>query len=144
MDTSYLLRLLTGQPNDLAEKALARFQAAVEQGDSFSVSDTVVTEAYYALQHHYGKSKKEAIEALKGISEDEAIAFSPAFESVIALPDLSRASPGFLDRVLSADYRQRGQITISCEKSFRRLPDVEVVAHSSPRIEARNQPRSRH
>ena len=128
MDTSYLLRLLTGRPKELAEKALARYQEAVGRGDSFSVSDMVVTEAYYALQHHYGKSKEESIEALKGVSEDDSIAFSAGFESVICLSNLAKASPGFLDRVLSADYRSRGQITISCEKSFRRLPDAEVVS----------------
>ena len=127
MDTSYLLRLLTGQPEELAEKALLRYQEAVRQGDSFFVSDTVVAEAYYALQHHYGKSKDEAIEALKGISEDDSIAFSEGFHSVISIPNLATANPGFLDRVLAADYRSRGQITISCEKSFRRLPDAEVV-----------------
>ena len=128
MDTSYLLRLLTGQPKELAEKALARYQEAVGRGDSFSVSDTVVTEAYYALQHHYGKTKDETIEALKGISEDDSIAFSAGFDSVISLSNLANANPGFLDRVLAADYRSRGQITLSCEKSFCRLPDTEVVA----------------
>ena len=128
MDTSYLLRLLTGQPKDLAEKALLRNQEAVERGDSFSVSDTVVTEAYYALQHHYGKSKCEAVEVLKEISEDDSIAFSEGVDSVVSIPNLAKANPGFLDRVLAADYRSRGQITISCEKSFRRLPDAEVVA----------------
>ena len=128
MDTSYLLRLLTGQPKKLAEKALARYLEAVGRGDSFSVSDTVVTEAYYALQHHYGKTKDETIEALKGISEDDSIAFSAGFDSVISLSNLANANPGFLDRVLAADYRSRGQITLSCEKSFCRLPDTEVVA----------------
>ena len=128
MDTSYLLRLLTGQPKELAEKALARYQEAVERGDSFSVSDTVVTEAYYALQHHYGKAKEEAIEALKEMSEDDSIAFSAGFDSVISLSNLANANPGFLDCVLAADYRSRGQITLSCEKSFCRLPDTEVVA----------------
>ena len=127
MDTSYLLRLLTGQPKELAEKALMRYQEAVERGDSFSVSDTVVTEAYYALQHHYEKTKDEALKALKGISEDDSIAFSAGFDSVISLPNLDRANPGFLDRVLAADYRSRGLVTLSCEKSFRRLPDTEVV-----------------
>lgn len=128
MDTSYLLRLLTGQPSDLAERALARYQDAVGRGDTFSVNDTVVAEAYYALQHHYGKSKTEALEALKAISADDSISFSAGFESVISLPGLAKASPGFLDRILAADYRSRGLVTISCEKSFRRLPDAEVVS----------------
>ena len=127
MDTSYLLRLLTGQPRDLAEKALMRYQEAIDQGDTFFVSDLVVSETYYALQHHYGKTKDEAIGALRRLSDDDAIAFSEGVEAALALPDLSRANPGFMDRVLAADYRGRGQITVSCEKSFRRLPDTEVV-----------------
>ena len=128
MDTSYLLRLLTGQPSDLAEAALVRYQDAVERGDSFSVNDVVVTEAYYALQHHYGKTKEESIAALRLLSQDDSIAFSGNFMSVINSPNLAKASPGFLDRVLTADYRAHGQITLSCEKSFKRLPDTEVVA----------------
>ncbi len=64
---------------------------------------------------------------VRGISEDDAISFSDGFAAVVDLPNLAKANPGFLDRVLSADYRQRGQITISCEKPFRRLPAVEVV-----------------
>lgn len=127
IDTSYLLRLLTGAPSDLAAAALARYQKAVEIGDSFFVNDVVVTEAYYALQHHYGKSKEDAINALRQISEDDAINFSEGFMSVIKMPNLASASPGFLDRVLVADYRARGQVTLSCEKSFRRLADAEVV-----------------
>ncbi len=127
MDTSYLLRLLTGAPRNLAAAALVRYQKAVEDGDSFFVNDVVVTEAYYALQHHYGKSKEEAINALRRISEDDAINFSEGFMSVIRMPNLASASPGFLDRVLVADYRARGQITLSCEKSFRRLANAEVV-----------------
>ena len=127
MDTSYLLRLLTGQPTDLAQAALSRYQYAIDSGDSFSVNDVVVTEAYYALQHHYGKSKEEAIAALRAISQDDSIAFSGNFMSVISSPNLAKASPGFLDRVLTADYRAHGQITLSCEKSFKRLPDTEVV-----------------
>lgn len=127
MDTSYLLRLLTGQPRELAEKALMRYQEAIDQGDTFFVGDLVVSETYYALQHHYGKTKDEAIGALLRLSDDDAIAFSEGVESALALPGLSKANPGFMDRVLAADYRGRGQITVSCEKSFRRLPDTEVV-----------------
>ena len=128
MDTSFLLRLLTGQPSELAEAALVRFQDAVNCGDSFIVNDIVVTEAYYALQHHYGKSKEDAIIALHMMSQDDSIAFSDNFVAVIDTPNLAKASPGFLDRILVADYRAHGSITLSCEKSFKRLSDTEVVA----------------
>ena len=96
-------------------------------GDTFFVSDLVVSETYYALQHHYGKTKEESTGALLRLSDDDAIAFSEGVESALALPDQAKANPGFMGRVLAADYRGRGQITVSCEKSFRRLPDTEVV-----------------
>lgn len=128
MDTSYLLRLLTGQPADLAEAALMRYQEALEQGDAFFINDIVVAEAYYALQHHYGKTKEESINALRGMALDESIAFSEGMMAAIDTPNLAKASPGFIDRILVADYRARGQVTLSCEKSFKRLADVEVVA----------------
>ena len=61
LDTSVVLRLLTGQPQELAVHALARYQEGIANGDSFYVSDVVASEAYYAIQHHYGKTKEEAL-----------------------------------------------------------------------------------
>ena len=52
LDTSVVLRLLTGQPQDLAAKALERYQDGIAAGDGFSVSDLVAAESYYAIQHH--------------------------------------------------------------------------------------------
>lgn len=127
LDTSVVLRLLTGQPADLAEKALARYQDGIAGGDVFFVSDLVVAETYYAIQHHYGKTKEEALDALRQFSSAEGVSFSRGFLTSIRIPDLHRANPGFVDRLLSADYASRGQVTLSCEKSFRRLPDAEVI-----------------
>ena len=71
LDTSVVLRLLTGQPQDLAAKTLARYQDGIAAGDDFSVSDLVASESYYAIQHHYGKTKEEALDALKKFCENE-------------------------------------------------------------------------
>ena len=128
LDTSVVLRLLTGQPQDLAAKALARYQDGIAAGDDFSVSDLAASESYYAIQHHYGKSKEEALDALKNFSCGEGISFSQNFLTAINTPNIHKASPGFVDRMLSSDYGGRGQITLSCEKSFRRLPDTEVIS----------------
>ena len=115
LDTSVVLRLLTGQPQELAVHALARYQEGIANGDSFYVSDVVASEAYYAIQHHYGKTKEEALSALKDFSSGEGISFS-------------QKNPGFVDRMLASGYREQGQITLSCEKSFRRLADTEVIS----------------
>lgn len=128
LDTSVVLRLLTGQPQNLAAKALARYQDGIAAGDDFSVNDLVASESYYALQHHYGKTKEESLAALKNLSSGVGISFSQNFLSAINTPNIHKASPGFVDRMLTSDYGGRGQITLSCEKSFRRLPDTEVIA----------------
>ncbi len=128
LDTSVVLRLLTGQPQDLAAKALERYQDGIAAGDGFSVSDLVAAESYYAIQHHYGKSKEEALDALRSFSSGDGISFSHNFEAAINKPNIHKASPGFVDRMLVSGYGETGQITLSCEKSFRRLPGTEVIS----------------
>ena len=128
LDTSVVLRLLTGQPQDLAAKALERYQDGIAAGDDFSVSDLVAAESYYAIQHHYGKSKEEALDALRSFSSGDGISFSQNFEAAINKPNIHKASPGFVDRMLVSGYGENGQITLSCEKSFRRLPGTEVIS----------------
>ncbi len=128
LDTSVVLRLLTGQPQDLAARALTRYQDGIAAGDDFCVSDVVAAEAYFALQQHYRKTKEEALEALKGFSSGEGISFSQNFAASINTPDIHKANPGFVDRMLVSGYRGQGQITLSCEKSFKRLADTEVIS----------------
>lgn len=127
LDTSVVLRLLTGEPATLARKVLARFQEGLDRGDTYYVNDIVAAETYYALQHHYRKTKEEALAGLKALSEDPAFSFSDGFAKAMALPMPHRANPGFIDRLLSSDYEARGYPTLSCEKSFKRLSQTEVV-----------------
>lgn len=128
LDTSVVLRLLTGQPQEPAERALERYQSGIAAGDSFYVSDIVASETYYAIQHHYGNTKDEALTALKNFSAGEGISFSRNFAAAINTPNIHKANPGFVDRMLAAGYRDQGQITLSCEKSFSRLQDTEVIS----------------
>ena len=128
LDTSVVLRLLTGEPPELAAHALERYQQGIANGDDFAVSDVVAAETYYALQHHYNKTKEESLAALMMFSGDEGISFSPDFMAAIKTPNIHKANPGFVDRMLVSGYTSKSQITLSCEKSFRRLPDTEVIA----------------
>ena len=128
LDTSVVLRLLTGEPPELAARALERYQQGIANGDDFAVSDVVAAETYYALQHHYNKTKEESLAALMALSGGERISFSPDFMAAIKTPNIHKANPGFVDRMLVSGYTSKSQITLSCEKSFRRLPDTEVIA----------------
>ena len=128
LDTSVVLRLLTGEPPELAARSLTRYQQGMANGDDFAVSDVVAAETYYALQHHYGKTKEESLAALMAFSGGEGISFSPDFMAAIKTPNIHKASPWFVDRMLVSSYASKGQVTLSCEKSFRRLPDTEVIS----------------
>ena len=118
LDTSVVLRLLTGEPPELAAHALARYQQGMDNGDDFAVSDVVAAETYYALQHHYGKTKEESLAALMAFSGGEGISFSPDFMAAIKTPNVHKASLGFVDRMLVSGYASKGQITLSCDEDM--------------------------
>ena len=65
LDTSVVVRVLTGEPRDLALVALDYLQRRLKAGDRVLVSDWVIAETYYALPHHYGASKKDTLNALR-------------------------------------------------------------------------------
>jgi predicted nucleic acid-binding protein len=64
LDTSVLLRLLLAVPADQAATALTFVKEARLTGKRVLVSDLVVSEAYFALHHHYGVPKREAVAQL--------------------------------------------------------------------------------
>ena len=64
-DTSFILRLLIGEPIAQAEAAEIEFNRRSAKGETLAVSDLVVAETYFALQHHYEVPKQEALDTLK-------------------------------------------------------------------------------
>ena len=91
------------------------------------VPDIVLSEAYYAMQHHYGVDKGTVLRSLRFISLQAGFEFSEEAKSVLALDGLERANPGFVDRLIHAEQQREGIPVLSCEKSFRRLPNTEVI-----------------
>ena len=132
LDTSVVLRILTGDPVETATNVAKRIAAIVDGGARVHVSDTVVGEAYYALQHHYAATKEKAILRLLELSRQPGFMFSEYAVAALAQPHAATMSPGLVDRMIAGEYRARGLRVLSCEKDFRRLPDAEVVAEDSP------------
>ncbi len=127
-DTSFLLRILTNHPRPLATKVIATAYKRCQAGDVFVISDLVLAEAYYALQASYGVSKGNAIMLLKKISEAHGFSVSDYAKETLAIPNLHRAAPGFIDRLIHGEYSRKGLKTVACEKSFRKLPVCEVIS----------------
>jgi hypothetical protein len=129
MDTSIVLRLLTGEPDELAKQSVHRITGMLAKGDSFAVSDLVAAETYYALQFHYKMPKDEALAALVLLAkEGSGIRFSAEAEKVLHTPQLAKVNPGFVDRLIHAGYQQVGQSMLTCEIAAKKLGGVEVVS----------------
>lgn len=127
LDTSVLVRILTGLPQPLAANVAMALEKKRRAGDSFVVSNLVLSEAYYAVQHHYGVGKAAALEALRVLSLQRGFEFSDEAKRALALPNIAKASPGFVDRLIHGEQVARGVKVLSCEKDFRKLPDTELL-----------------
>ena len=129
-DTSFLMRILTNHPRPLASKVIAEAYGHVQDGHFFEISDLVLSETYYSLQANYGVAKADALALLKRISETRGFVVSNHAKKALALANLAKASPGFVDRLIHGEYFEQSKTTVSCEKSFKKLPLSKVVAVS--------------
>lgn len=93
--------------------ARRRLELAVERGERVVVSDLVLAEAYYALQHHYGVPKAEAQAILHRFATSGTVELNPA-EAAAALEP--RRGAGLVDRLVHARHRALGVSTITFER----------------------------
>lgn len=128
LDTSFVLRLLIGEPADQAATALVELNALTAKGIRPLVSDLVVSEAYFALQHHYGVPKAKALSTLKAFLQSDDVACMGVAGEVLNTPSLATAKPGFVDRIICRGYQQRVREVLTFERVGRRLPHVRVIA----------------
>jgi predicted nucleic acid-binding protein len=124
LDTSVVVRLLTGQPATLARIAGERLKHLHAKGETIVVTDLVVAEAYYALTHHYGVPKTEARALLHRFGDSGVVTLEP----VGALPALLQSSgAGLVDRLIHARHRALGGTTLTFERRQAKLEGAELL-----------------
>ena len=127
LDTSVLLRLLVGEPEKQAKIAEEALDEIVKSGGKVFVSDLVLSETYFALQFHYKVPKKEAIAVLKNLSQSEEVECSAIARSVLTQSNLHSANPGFVDRIIHAQYETTGTPMLTFEKASKKLPNTRIL-----------------
>lgn len=127
LDTSCVIRLLIGEPGHLVEKAIAQLDTIAQENKLAAVSDLVVSEAYYALQYHYDVPKQLALDMLKQFLESPEIVPLNEALTVLQQSNLAKAKPGFVDRMIHADYYRNTSRMLTFEKSANKLPGVTVI-----------------
>jgi predicted nucleic acid-binding protein len=118
LDTSVVLRLLTGQPPAEARLAQARLERAHASAETVLVTDLVLAEAYFALCHHYGLAKDEARSLLHRMATSGVLSVVPP-EAVSALAPSTGA--GMADRLIHARHRAEGAVTLTFDKKMAAL-----------------------
>lgn len=127
LDTSVLLRLLVDDSPALHEVALEFIDAARAAGSHMFVSDLVISEAYFALQHHYAASKVDSIESLRRLLSEHEIRPSGHAGEILKLPGLANSKPGFVARLLHAEAVHSQCKWVTFEKSAGKLPETLVL-----------------
>jgi predicted nucleic-acid-binding protein len=79
------------------------------------------------LQFHYQVPKKDAISALKTLSQSEEIECSLIARTVLTETNLNSANPGFVDRIIHAQYEVTGAHMLTFEKAAKKLHNTQVL-----------------
>ena len=123
LDTSVVLRLIAGDPPWLTETALRFLDKMKASETPVVVADLVVAEAYYALSHHYSVPKPVALARLLAMF-DSGLVHPETGSRVVEILKLALSSskkPGFVDRLIHAQYRKASRQLVTFEKATKRL-----------------------
>ena len=130
IDTSILVRLLTGRPEDTYLACRSALQRMIEdRGVRIFVSNMVIGEAYVAVQHHYGVTKQDARDGLLKVLKSGMV--SPLHGRSVLTAIASRSGAGLLDRLIAADYRRAELVTFTLDRRMSRLPATELLLTQS-------------
>ncbi len=127
LDTSVVLRLITGQPTDQLEAARACVASAAIP---VTVSDLVVAESYYALCHHYHVPHADAVDALRALLDDSRIRGNGVARHVLAEPATRQApksAAGFVDRLIHAGATFDQSTLVTFDRALARLHGVQLL-----------------
>ncbi len=123
IDTSVLVRLLTGEPPEDFEHCVSRLRALIENnGAEVFASNQVIGEAYIAVQHHYGVSKTDARAGLTDVLRSGLAAplnGRAVFEALEAVD-----GPGLFDRLITDEYSRAGVEVLTLGRKMASLPGV--------------------
>ena len=123
IDTSILVRLLTGVPERLHAHCVSALRDLIEQqGAQILISNTVIGEAYVAVQHHYGVSKVDARASLAGVLRSGLVAPLNGHSVFAALE--AQGGPGVFDRLISDGYAREGVQVLTLDRKMASLAEA--------------------
>ena len=120
IDTSVLVRLLTGTPPDTFSHCERELRTLARSGAEVLASNQVIGEAYVTVQHHYGVSRTDARAGLLHVLRSDLVAPLNG-RAVIAALEAS-GGPGLFDRLIADDYARAGLEVLTLDRKMAALP----------------------
>jgi predicted nucleic acid-binding protein len=121
VDANVLLRFLTGEPPELAERALRLIQRAEKGEINLKLSPIVVAEIVWVLSSFYRYSRTQIAEVLLPLIASDGISCDEIQQVTAALSLMASANVDFLDAYLAEIARYTGESVVSFDRDFRRL-----------------------
>lgn len=127
IDTSILVRLVAGLPQDQFESTVDALQILVqEEGMSLLATEMVIGEAYSALQHHYGLSKADVRKGLHDALTSGLVAPARG-QAVLDVIKAAAKGCGLLDRLILHDAQMQQMNVQTLDRKMARLAGAQLV-----------------
>jgi len=126
IDANVILRFITGDPPEMAEKVL-ELMARAEKGEAaLRLSHIVATEVVWVLSSFYKYSKGEIAETMITFINADGICPDNPDLLIQALKDMADNNVDFIDAYLAAIARTRSEAVCSFDSDFVKL-NVSLV-----------------
>ena len=126
IDTSVLVRLLTGDPPADFDRCTDALRQLIEAEDAMMLaSNQVIGETYIAVQHHYGVSRADARAGLLDVLRSGLVAplNGRSVLTAIEAPD----SPGLMDRLIANDYGDQVLEVLTLDRRMASLSGARLL-----------------
>jgi predicted nucleic acid-binding protein len=124
IDTSILVRLVTGLPEQQFEATLEQLSDMVErQGAQLVATNMVIGEAYIAMQHHYGLAKADVRKGLLDTLSSGLIAPANGSEVLNVIKAAARGC-GLMDRLIAQDCEQQNLKVLTLDRKMAGLSNA--------------------
>lgn len=126
IDANVLLRLITDEPLELAERA-TRLAEQAEQGNvNLRVLPIVVAEIVWVLNSFYKYSRTQITDVLVSLLTADGVCLEDSETVIHALERMASANVDFIDAYLAEVAHRSGEAVVSFDRDFRRLGVVWV------------------
>lgn len=122
LDTCVVLRLLVGEPEEQAKRAIDYVEKCYFESITVFVSDIVASEVYHALCHHYEVPLKKVVKILSDFLSSPMI--TPTGHVLTVLSEYKGKGAGFVDRLLRMDLLDQASEIVTFDKNFAKLPNI--------------------